>query len=240
MMDGTQSDLSDQEKLRPDDERIRWRSRRDRYREKRDKTVRRPFKHYEELMFLLPTLQGGEGYIDPSESEDDEVSWDSQSSSDNEYSDVSYETADHASQSNDVQPPTTRPTNQRPPNREQQVLYTPLERVALQFLRHMSNQDVCDHFGRLVAGLCRSLSPEKRNTFMAFVMWSRHLFSGIQTLPPLDVLLSTIREAIMPFTQPDDPPNPQQQADSQTAEAAMPTSSCRSKYCSGRGCCQPI
>ncbi|XP_071970793.1 uncharacterized protein [Engystomops pustulosus] len=198
--------------------RTRWRSCRDRFRREvaineksgSSPSHKRPYQHFEELLFLLPTrtLRPTQGNI-PKKTRGqahEHLDTDDQTM---EQSHTSLVEDAHGtdSQTNveiDDSPPEPPPINTRQTRRRaarvQSDPISAIEHEAVNMMRRAGSQDMYDGLGVVVAGQCRRFPAGKRNLFIAYVMTVVELFDNCDILPSIDVLVNNLKDLLCPKT----------------------------------------
>ncbi|XP_071995649.1 uncharacterized protein [Engystomops pustulosus] len=241
-MDSRWPSLPSREKWRlEEDLRKRWRSCRDRFRKDlaiKEKsgsspTNRRPYQHFDELMFLAPTrsLRSTQGnFVDEDSSQTHGTDMEDESltmSQGMEQDNVPFEEdllSPVVEESPTPQPEESQPIAQRTRavrrrNTESSTAnVSAIEIEAVNLLRKVGSEDLYDGFGHLVAGQCRKLQTEKQSTFMTFVVGIPEIFSQTENLPGADIILKRLRNALAA-----PPPPPLHQILPQAAPARRPT-----------------
>ncbi|XP_071982570.1 uncharacterized protein [Engystomops pustulosus] len=219
-MDSRWASLPSREKWRQEEElRKRWRSCRDRFRKDlaiKEKsgsspTNRRPYQHFDELMFLAPTrsLRSTQGnFVDEDSNQTREADMEDESlpmSQGMDQDNVTFEEEMLSPVVAESPPPVpdeslpiagrTRAVRRRN-TQPTTANVSAIEIEAVNLLRKVGSEDLYDGFGHLVAGQCRNLPTEKQSTFMTFVVGIAEIFANTPILPGADIILKRLRNAL--------------------------------------------
>ncbi|XP_071987730.1 uncharacterized protein [Engystomops pustulosus] len=202
------------------DLRKRWRSCRDRFRREvaqneksgASPSRKRPYPHFEELLFLLPTrsLRPTQGNIseeptpeiqDSDEQEDIRPNVSPKSADEEQPEQPMYDYTvfgDSPPQTEEFVPrPSTSRRGRRKNSRPSVEEISPIETEAVRMMQRVNTPDMYDGFGTAVAGQCRKLDETKRDTFMSFVMIIAEYFAKTPILPPLAVPFLNVKYVLL-------------------------------------------